>query len=56
MVHSGHPVPLGGWYVDPHGHRVFLRSGDIAPICPRLGPAAVDWRLVMVVPIARPKS
>ena len=45
LVHSGHLVEVGGWYVDDHRHRVFLRRGEPAPICPRFGPARVTWRL-----------
>jgi len=43
---NGHPVPIGGWYADSHGHRIFLRAGDVAPVCPHFGPARVVWRLV----------
>jgi len=47
---NGYPVPVGGWYVDPHGHRVFLRAGDLAPICPQLGSQRVSWRLIAPIP------
>jgi hypothetical protein len=47
---NGYPVPVGGWYVDPHGHRVFLRTGELAPICPQSGAARVPWRLITRMP------
>jgi hypothetical protein len=47
---NGHPVPVGGWYADPHGHRVYLRAGDIAPICSQSGPTRIAWRLVRPIP------
>jgi hypothetical protein len=50
VVSSGRPVPLGGWFVDCHGHRLFLRRGELAPICPMLGPAATSWQLLVEVP------
>jgi len=50
MVWSGQPAPVGGWFVDPHGHRMLIRAGDLAPICPFLGPATAQWRLVCEIP------
>ena len=47
---NGYPVPVAGWYADPHGHRLFLRAGDLAPICPHFGPQRVSWRLVAAMP------
>jgi hypothetical protein len=47
---NGQPVPIDGWWVDPHGHRLFLRVGELAPICPRSGPTAIAWTLVRGVP------
>lgn len=44
-IHSGQPISTTGWFVDPHGHQLFLRRGQLAPICPRFGPVAVWWRL-----------
>ncbi|MDP2623395.1 MAG: hypothetical protein Q8Q29_06320 [Actinomycetota bacterium] len=46
MRWNGQPVPVDGWWIDPHGHRLFLRAGDLTPICPRSGPATVAWTLV----------
>ena len=51
MVTSGQPVTCGGWFVDQHGHRMLLRAGEPAPVCPYLAPAAVCWRLVVALPI-----
>jgi hypothetical protein len=50
LVASGQRVVIGGWYLDPHHHRVFLRPGEPAPICPQFGPATVVWRLLQAVP------
>jgi hypothetical protein len=49
-VGTGRPAMRSGWYVDQHGHRLFLRRGEPAPICPILGPAATIWRLVADLP------
>jgi hypothetical protein len=49
VVWNGQPAPVAGWFVDGHGHRVFLREGDLAPICPHFGPAPVAWRLLYAV-------
>lgn len=54
LVPSGNRVEVGGWYVDTHHHPIFLRVGDVAPVCPRVGPALVTWRLV--VPLVLPAS
>jgi len=47
---NGQRSPTRGWFSDQHGHRLFLRLDDFAPICPRFGPGAVLWRLVNEVP------
>lgn len=49
-VWSGMPVPTGGWFVDRHGHRLFLRRGEPAPICPMIGPTPTPWQLLAEVP------
>lgn len=46
MVYNGYAVPVPGMYVDGHGHTLFLRAGDLAPVCPMMGPSTVRWRLV----------
>jgi hypothetical protein len=33
-------------YADGHGHVLYLRAGDLAPICPRMGPGLARWALV----------
>jgi hypothetical protein len=43
-------VPVEGWWVDPHGHRLFLRAGDLTPICPHSGPSPVAWTLIRGMP------
>lgn len=53
QVRSGHPVEVGGWYLDDHGHRVLLRRNEPAPVCPRIGPLAVTWRLLVPLPVSR---
>ena len=52
VVTSGQPVTMGGWFVDQHGHRLLLRAGEPAPICPHLAPATACWRLVVPIPAA----
>jgi hypothetical protein len=49
-IWTGQRVPHRGWFVDQHGHRLFLRRGDLAPICPYLGPAGTLWRLSVPIP------
>ena len=56
MVYNGQENPRSGWYVDPHGHRLFLRAGDLAPLCPRLGLGTVCWRLLREVVSATPQA
>jgi len=46
VIASGQRSPVSGWYVDQHGHCVFLRRGEPASLCPILGPASAVWRLV----------
>ncbi len=43
-------VPASGWYEDQGGDRLYLREGDLAPICPRHGLSLTRWRLV--IPLA----
>ena len=53
ILFNGQSAPTGGWYVDGHGHRMFLGEGDLAPICSFSGAAAVQWRLVQAIPTLR---
>ena len=46
VVYNGQELPVGGMYADDHGHVMYLRAGDLAPICPRLGPTVVRWVLI----------
>ncbi len=47
---TGQPAAHRGWFVDQHGHRLFLRKGEMAPICPYLGPIGTMWRLAVPIP------
>jgi hypothetical protein len=51
---SGQPTTTPGLYVDPHGHRLLLRSGERAPLCPLSGATPVLWRLVHPIPLPTP--
>lgn len=44
VLRNGDIVPAAGWYVDGHGHRLFLQHGHLAPLCPQLGPVPVRWQ------------
>jgi hypothetical protein len=46
IVYNGQQLGNTGWFVDGHGHRLFLQRGDLAPVCPQLGPGVARWRLV----------
>ncbi|MFQ5947723.1 MAG: hypothetical protein ACE5KX_02535 [Acidimicrobiia bacterium] len=46
ILWNGEVARVGGWYIDDHGHQLFMRRGDPAPVCPHFLPAAVHWRLV----------
>lgn len=47
---SGQAAPAGGWFVDQHGHRLYLRRGQIVPLCPQYGPlSVVQWRLLRLL-------
>ena len=56
IVWTGQPVPTPGMYVDAHGHRVVLRTGELAPICTFSGAAAIGWTLVQALPTLAPRS
>ena len=49
-LYNGQEATVTGWFVDRHGHQLFLQRGQLAPICPRSGPATALWRLVREVP------
>ncbi len=49
ILHNGQRARVSGWFVDLHGHRLFLRRKDMAPICPHRGPGPMLWRLVQEV-------
>jgi hypothetical protein len=50
---TGQAAPADGLYADEHGHRLFLRSGELAPICVFSGSAVMRWRLIQQLgPIA----
>lgn len=55
VVTTGQKVPVSGWFVDRHGHRLFLQRDHLAPICPYLGPEPTAWRLVRPVEDDRPR-
>lgn len=46
VVVNGQRVPVTGWFVDGHGHRIFLQRTQLAPVCPRRGAETTMWRLV----------
>ncbi len=46
ILHNGQQNEITGWFMDRHGHQLFMRRGDLAPICPHSGPAPQMWRLV----------
>ena len=46
MITNGQRVPTTGWFIDNHGHMLFLNSKQYAPLCPRLGLGTVTWRLL----------
>ncbi|MGH9051789.1 MAG: hypothetical protein ACRDWX_02035 [Acidimicrobiia bacterium] len=46
QVANGQRVPVTGWFVDRHGHRLFLQRGRLVPVCPRVGHVTTAWRLV----------
>ena len=52
IISSGQPAPTQGFYVDEHGHRLLLRSGELAPLCRFSGATPIRWRLVR--PLASP--
>lgn len=49
VIYNGQPTDVGGWYVDSHGHELFMPQGSLAPICPHLGPGTAMWRLLRQV-------
>ena len=49
VVYNGQRIDVSGWYVDTHGHQLFLALGSLAPICPHLGPGTAMWRLLRQV-------
>ncbi len=49
IQHNGQTVWATGWFVDGHGHRLFLQRGHLVPLCPYSGPASAMWRLVQEV-------
>ena len=53
ILFNGQPSPIRGWFADGHGHRILIRRGDMAPICPRLGPGVIQWRLMQEIPEIR---
>ena len=48
-LHNGQQNDITGWFVDLHGHQLFMQRGDLAPICPHSGPSPALWRLVREV-------
>lgn len=50
VIHTGTPAPASGYFVDEHGHPLFLRREEPAPICMYSGPAVIRWRLVREIP------
>lgn len=56
FVYNGQENPLTGWYVDSHGHRLFLLAGRLAPICPFQGPGIARWRLVREAATVQPDA
>lgn len=46
---SGQVSTATGWFVDRHGHRMFIQRGDRVPVCPHVLPTPVRWTLVRIV-------
>ena len=52
-LHNGQRLPLTGWFIDTHGHQLYLREGDLAPACPHLGPVLPAlWRLIREIGVS----
>jgi hypothetical protein len=56
IVYNGQQLGDTGWFVDGHGHRLFLQRGDLAPICPQSVPGVAQWRLVQRIGNPPPDS
>ena len=52
IVHNGQIVPVSGWYIDRHGHRLFLQRGKLTPMCPSHNFGVAAWRLHAELPEA----
>jgi hypothetical protein len=50
IVHNGQIVPVSGWYVDRHGHRLFLQRGKLTPMCPSHNVGVAMWQLRASLP------
>ena len=51
LLYNGQVAKVTGWFVDGHGHQLFMQRGQLAPICPHSGPATALWRLVREVAV-----
>lgn len=51
IITSGQPAPVSGFYLDEHGHRLFLRPSELAPLCRFSGATPIRWRLIQSVPM-----
>lgn len=56
VIVSGQSAPTPGVYVDAHGHRLQLRPGEPAPLCPFSGATPMRWRLVQPLGPVVPSS
>ena len=46
ILYNGQRVLTPGWYLDEHGHRVFIGEGNLAPMCTRFGVGITHWQLL----------
>jgi len=55
VQYSGTQVgAAGGYWVDRHGHRVFLCEGKLLPACPLFPFMTTAWRLAQAQGCPRP--
>lgn len=45
-LHNGQATDRSGWFVDLHGHQLYMREGHLAPTCPHQGHGPMLWRLI----------
>lgn len=55
QLHNGANTDLAGYWLDRHGHQVYVCEGQALPACPQFPYDTTFWQLAAEVPCSHPQ-